>query len=121
MMRVAILQPGFDLFDDRGLIRNASIQTLRSQDAELGFGQIEPASVLWRVMPLEAFDQPSRLRGGKRLVERGGAMGVEIVLDQNDLPSAGKVCVGQILEDVGVVDGGAAVGDLDPGLRRGRL
>ena len=40
-------------------------------------------------------------------------MDVEIVLDQNDLLGACEVEIGQILQDVSVVDGGVAIGDLD--------
>ncbi len=40
-------------------------------------------------------------------------MGVEIVLHQHDLRRVGKMRVGQILEHLGVIDGGVAVGDLD--------
>ena len=40
-------------------------------------------------------------------------MDVEIVLDQNDLLGACEVEIGQILQDVSVVHGGVAIGDLD--------
>jgi hypothetical protein len=40
-------------------------------------------------------------------------VGVEIVLDKDDRCGSSKVDVGQVLQDVRVVDGGAAVGDLD--------
>ena len=46
-------------------------------------------------------------------------MGVEIVLHEDDLLRLRKVRVRQILEEVGVVYGGVAIGD--PSLRRGRL
>ncbi len=39
-------------------------------------------------------------------------MRAEIVLHQNDLVRAGKMCVGQIFERMGVIDGRATVRDL---------
>src|SRR5277367_2733977 len=40
-------------------------------------------------------------------------MGVEIVLHEHDLLHLRKVRIGQILEDLGIVHGGVAIGDLD--------
>jgi hypothetical protein len=39
-------------------------------------------------------------------------VGVEVILHQHDLRRVGKMRVGQILERMGVIDGGAAVGHL---------
>jgi hypothetical protein len=43
-------------------------------------GHVEPTAVLGRVVPFEALDEPARLDGGEGFVERGGLVGVEIVL-----------------------------------------
>ena len=40
-------------------------------------------------------------------------MDVEIILDQNDCPSAREVDIGQVFQDVSVVHGGMAIGDFD--------
>jgi hypothetical protein len=40
-------------------------------------------------------------------------VGVEIILDQDDRFGSGEVDIGQVFQNVGVIDGGAAVGDLD--------
>ena len=40
-------------------------------------------------------------------------MGVEIILDEDDRFGLREVDVGQVFQNVGVIDGGAAVGDLD--------
>ena len=40
-------------------------------------------------------------------------MDVEIVLDQNDGPGVGKMDIGQVFQDVGVVHGGMAIRDFD--------
>ena len=71
-------------------------------------------------MPFEALDQAARFGGGKGLVERGRFVGVEIVLDQDDFVGVRKVDVGEVRQRVGIVDAGAAVGDLDmaPALER---
>ena len=68
--------------------------------------------MLGRVVPLEALDQPAGLGRGKGLVQRSLGVGVQIVLDEDDLPGGGKVRVGQVPENMGIVDGGVAVGDL---------
>jgi hypothetical protein len=81
---------------------------------ELGFRQIEAASVLWRVVPFEALDQPPGFGGRKGFVERGSAVDVEIVLDENDRSGVGEVAIGQLFQDVSVVHGGMAIGDFVP-------
>ena len=40
-------------------------------------------------------------------------MGVEIILDEDDRFGLREVDVGQVFQNVGVIDSGAAVGDLD--------
>ena len=69
--------------------------------------------MLWRVMPFEALDQPPGFGGWKGFVERGLAVDVEIVLDQDDGSGVGEVDIGQIFQDVSVVHGGMAIGDFD--------
>jgi hypothetical protein len=65
-------------------------------------------------MPFEAFNQAPGLGGGKGFVERCGGVGVEIILDQDDGFGLREVDIGQVFQNMGVIDGGAAVGDLDP-------
>src|SRR5271165_1067013 len=45
MMLVAVVLPGGDFFFEGRLVWNAAAQTLARQDAEFGFGHVEPASV----------------------------------------------------------------------------
>src|SRR5258708_21937183 len=59
-------------------------------------------------MPFEALGEPARLGGGEGFVERGGLVGVEIVLHQHDLRRVGKMHVRQIPERMGIIDGGVA-------------
>ena len=73
----------------------------------------EPGTVFRRVMPFEALDEPPGLGGGKGFVERCGGVGVEIILDEDDRFGLREVDVGQVFQNVGVIDSGAAVGDLD--------
>ena len=110
---VAIVLPGGDLLDQHRLVGNAAIETLGCQNSEFGLRHVEPTSMLWRVMPFEALAQPARFGGGEGGVKRGRRVRREIVLHQHDLRHVGKMRVGQILERVGVIDGGVAVGDLD--------
>ena len=95
------------------LVGDAAIQTLRRENAEFGFGQVEPTAVLRGVMPFEPLDEPAGLGRGKGLIERGWLVDVEIILHQHDFRRVGKMRVGQIPEHVGIIDGGVAVGDLD--------
>ena len=98
----------------------ASAQALAGQNGEFGFGHVEPASMFRRVMPFETLREAARFSGGEGRIERGRRMRAEIILDQHDFFGAGKVHVGQFLEQLRVIDGGVAVGDLDvaPALQR---
>ena len=40
-------------------------------------------------------------------------MDVEIVLDQDDCPCVGEMEIGQVFQDMGIIDGGMAIGDFD--------
>jgi hypothetical protein len=40
-------------------------------------------------------------------------MDVEIVLDQDDCLGAGEVEIGQVFQDMRIIDGGMAIGDFD--------
>src|SRR5271170_165877 len=72
MMLVAVVLPGGDFFFEGRLVWNAAAQTLARQDAEFGFGHVEPASVFGGVVPFEPFGEAARFWGGKGRVERGG-------------------------------------------------
>jgi hypothetical protein len=39
---VSLRDPGGDLVGDRLFVGDAAIETLRGEDAEFGFGQVEP-------------------------------------------------------------------------------
>src|SRR5271165_3680883 len=119
-MLVAVLYPGGDFRGQLRLVGDAAIEALGREHGEFGFGHVEPASVLGRVMPFEPFDEATRFGGGKGFVERRRRVRAEIVLNQNDLVRVGKMRVGQVLERVGVIDGCATVGDFHvaPALQR---
>jgi hypothetical protein len=91
---VSLGDPGGDLVDEDRLVGDASIEALRGEDAEFGFGQVEPGAMFGRVAPLEALDQPPRLGGGKGLVKRRGGVCVEIILDEDDRLGFGEVDIG---------------------------
>ena len=99
---VSLADPGVDLGDDCLFVGDAPVETLRGEDAEFGFGQVQPGTVFRRVMPFETFDQPPGLGGGKGLVERCGDVGVEIILDEDDRFCLREVDVGQVFQNVGV-------------------
>ena len=93
---VAVVLPCVDFVGEDFLVGDAAIQTLGREHTEFGFGHVEPTAVLGRVVPFETLDEPARLGGGKGFVERGGLVGVEIVLHQRDLRRVGKMHVRQI-------------------------
>ena len=76
---VAVVLPCGDFAGEDLLVGDAAIQTLRGENAEFGFGQIEPTAVLGRVVPFEALDEPARLGRGKGLIERGWLVGVDMI------------------------------------------
>ena len=86
--------PGGDLFLEGLFVRDAAVEALGCQDCEFGFGHVEPASVLWRVMPFEPVDEAARFGGGKGGVERGRRMRAQIVLDQHEFFRGGEMHVG---------------------------
>src|SRR5208282_4181428 len=53
----------------------------------------------------ESLDQPPGFGGRKGLVEGRLAVDAEIVLDQNDDLGGGKVDIGQIFQDVSIING----------------
>ena len=119
---IALEEPGRDLLLECRDIGDAAVEALPRQDGQLGFRHVEPASMLWRVMPLEAFGDPWCFGGWESLIERSRGMGVEVVLNQNDGVCAGNMKIAQLLEHMGVIDGCAARGGLEYGanLRAGR-
>ena len=66
---IAILLPCGDFLDECLFVGNPAVEALGREDAEFGLCQIEPAAVLWSVVPFEALDQPPGFGGWKRFVE----------------------------------------------------
>ena len=58
---------------------------------------------LARAMPLEALRQALRLLRFKGFVERGGRVGVQIILNQGDLFCFCKMHIAQVFENTGVI------------------
>jgi hypothetical protein len=73
---VSLADPGGDLVDDCLFVGNAPVETLRGEDPEFGFGQVQPGAVFRRVMPFEAFD-PSQA-----MVAATGGLGAENLATQ---------------------------------------
>ncbi len=74
MMFVAPIEPGRELLLECCDIRDTPGETLPGQDGQLGFRHVEPAAVLWRVMPLEAPGDPLCFGGRECLIEGRGRM-----------------------------------------------
>ena len=86
----AMALPSCNLFFKDALVGDAAAQALPGQNGEFGLGHVEPASVLWRVMPFEPFDEAARFGGGEGGIERGRRMGAQVVLNQHNFSAAGK-------------------------------
>jgi len=56
---VAAVLPGGDFLDQGVLVGDAPIETLRRQDAELGFSHVQPTAVFGRIVPVP-LTAPSR-------------------------------------------------------------
>src|SRR5271157_6661895 len=80
---ISIILPSCDFVDEGLFVWDAAIEALGRKDAEFGLRHIEPAAVLWCVVPFEAFGQPPCFGGGKSFIERSLGVGVEIVLHKN--------------------------------------
>ena len=78
---ISIVLPGGDFLDEGLFVGNAAVEALGRKDAEFGLRQIEPAAVLWRIVPFEALDQSTGFGGRERFVKGSLAVDVEIVLD----------------------------------------
>ena len=84
---------------------------LRGEHDEFG-GEVELAACLG-CSEFEALGEPSRFGSREGLIERGGIVGVEIELQQQDKRRVGRKSVGDLKEHVGRIDGGVAVGHCD--------
>ena len=68
-MFVTMVLPSGELSLEGLLIWNAAAETLARQNAEFGFGHVEPASMFGGVVPFEPLYEPTRFSGGKGGVE----------------------------------------------------
>jgi len=120
MMFVSVFLPSGDFALQGRLVGNAAAQALARQNAEFGFGHVEPTSMFGRVVPFESLYEAARFVGGESRIERGRRVRAEIVLNQHDLFGVGKMQVGEFFQHLRVIDGGVVVGDLDfaPALQR---
>src|SRR6516165_2191937 len=96
-MGIAVGLPGGNLVNEGLLVGDAAVEALGGEDAEFGFGQIEPTAVLGGVVPFEPLDQPSGFGSRKSLVKGRLAVDVEIVLDQHDRLFVREMSIGQVL------------------------
>lgn len=109
-------------FEGEGLlVGDTPVKTLRGEKTQLGFGHVQPAAVLGGIVDLEALDQAARFGGREGLVQRSWAMGVEVVLHQDDFVGGREVNVREVGERLGVVDRRTPIGHfhMPPTLERG--
>jgi len=78
-----------------------AVQALSGQHGQFDLGHVQPAAVLGRVVQLQLVGEPPGLGRWERRIQRGGGVGVEVVLDQHDLFGVGVVDVDQVLDGSG--------------------
>ena len=66
------------------LLIDSAIQTLTAQDAQFGFGHVQPTAVFGCVVNLQSLREGSRGRGIERLVQTPGGVCIQIVHHQHD-------------------------------------
>ena len=83
------------------------------QHADLALDHVEPTGVLRGEVEFEAAQDTSGLGGREGLIQRPRLVDRQIVLHDTDTGGAGIMDVDEFTHAVGIVHGGAAVGDLD--------
>ena len=82
--KVAIVFPRRSLIRQTLAVVDSTRQTLPPKYAQLAFGNVQPASVLRRVMNLQTLRQSPGFARSERFIKRCGRMGVQVVHDQYD-------------------------------------
>ena len=111
---VAIGGPGGAAAGDFGGGVDAVGEALSGQNAQLGFGHVEPTAVLGGVHDLDAIGDAERFFGAKGLIERSNGVSVQVVADQRDpLSLCESRSVDQFANSMSPVDGCLGFGDQD--------
>ena len=92
---------------------DAAAETLALQHADLALDHVEPTGVFRSEVEFEAAQDASSLGGREGLIQRPRFMDRQIVLHDTDAGGVGIMDVDEFTHALGVVHGGAAVGDLD--------
>ena len=105
--------PGVDFSGECLPVGDAAVEALAGEDGQFGFRHVEPTTVFGRIVPFEPLGDAPRFGGRESLIKRCLDMGVEVILHEGDLFGFRKVGVGQVLQNMRVIDGGAPLGNLD--------
>ena len=70
LVDIAVVPPRADFVDECVSVRNAAVQALASQHAQLRLGHVEPAPMLGRVVNLQLIRQPLGFGRWERLIQR---------------------------------------------------
>src|ERR671918_473189 len=84
MGQVAFGFQGLDFPPEGGCVRDAPVQTLPAEHAQLHLGHVQPTTMLGGVVELQALENPPSLGRGKGLIQGSRAMGVQVVQDYPD-------------------------------------
>src|SRR5262249_108253 len=120
LFRLAFVLPRLRCLTSRFDRSDATIATLLRQDTQCARSDIQPATVLGRVVSLQASGEPAGFWRGKGLIERGDLMRVAIIAHQNHLVGIGIPVIQQGRDRVRPVASGAVGRYLDrPPTRQG--
>jgi hypothetical protein len=83
---VAAPLPGADLVAQSVMVRYAPLQALASERSDLDFGDIQPASMLGRVVEDDPAQQLARCRHSQNVLEAATKVGIQVIHHQVDPP-----------------------------------
>jgi hypothetical protein len=110
---VALSLPCADFGDEAVGVVDPAIQALAAQDPNLDFDHVQPAGVLGGVVKLQAPQDAASFGGREGLVDVAGRVDRQIILHDADALGIRIVDIDEFVHALGVIFGGAPLGDLD--------
>src|SRR5215207_7403325 len=111
--RVSLPLPCADLAIEFLWMVDSTVEALAAQHPDLDLDHVEPAGVLGGVVELEAAQDAPGFGRIESLVEGAGRVARQVVLDDPDRVGVWIVNIDEFAHALGVILGGAPLGDLD--------
>src|SRR5436190_1432 len=103
--------PSSDFTDKAVRAVDPAVQALAAQDTDLDLDHVEPAGVLRGVVELQTARDAACFSWRKGLVEGTGRMDRQVILYDPDALGVGKMDIDEFPHTLGVILGGAPLGD----------